>query len=62
MELRDQGFGEWDALHLASAMIARADVMLTVDYRLYRKARRLLSSIPVAVELPTLWLEQSEKE
>jgi predicted nucleic acid-binding protein len=62
LDLRGQGFGEWDALHLASAMIARADVLLTVDYRLYRKARCLLPPDPVVVELPTVWLQQSEKE
>jgi hypothetical protein len=37
-------------------------VMLTVDYRLYRKARRLLPPNPAVVELPTVWLEQFEKE
>lgn len=46
-----------DSLHLASATKAGADVFLTVDSRLYRRARKLQNPRPVATMLPAEWLE-----
>ncbi len=61
-ELARLGVAEWDAFHLASASYAQVDVMLTVDDRLYRQARRLLRADRTRVELPAAWLELPGKE
>ena len=42
--LEQQGFGAFDALHLASARTGRADFLLTVDERLRRRASRVLTA------------------
>jgi len=51
-----------DAHHLAAATIARADVLLTVDLRLYRRARNVQNARVAAVELPAAWLERLGEE
>lgn len=54
-----------DALHLAFAEAGDADVFLTTDDRLLRKAKQNSNVIKVGVENPAIWLIntlQSEAE
>lgn len=61
--LSSMGFGEYDALHLASAESAKVDVFLTTDDSLLtianRNKKRLLSFI---VSNPVKWLEEVLKK
>ena len=50
------GFKFYDALHLALAEAGGADVFLTTDDRLLRKAQQYKNSIGVTVENPVIWL------
>jgi predicted nucleic acid-binding protein len=53
-ELRALGFKLYDALHLALAEVGGADVFLTTDDRLLRKAQQYRNLIPVTVENPVI--------
>jgi len=55
-ELERLGFTALDALHIACAEAAGADVVLTTDYRMLAKAEELQDSLRVKVENPILWL------
>lgn len=55
-ELIQQGFMAFDALHLACAESGGADVFLTTDDRLQRRAARLVDVLQVRVENPVMWL------
>lgn len=46
------GFKTLDALHLACAGAARADVLLTCDDRFLRAAQRMVDALPVRVQNP----------
>jgi predicted nucleic acid-binding protein len=59
--LEAMGFGAYDALHLASAEAARADVLLTTDDRFLRRAVRLGDEIRVRVENPLTWLRREDE-
>ena len=54
--LKSVGFTLYDALHLASAQSAAADVFLTTDDRLLKKAKRYNQLITIPVENPVTWL------
>jgi predicted nucleic acid-binding protein len=54
--LREEGFGEGDALHLAAAEHAGVDYFVTCDDRLLRRARRI--GFPVRVVSPPELLEE----
>lgn len=56
LELQALGFGAFDALHVACAEHAGADVLLTVDDRFLRLAIRLHDTLNVRVENPVVWL------
>ncbi len=59
------GFKFHDALHLAFAESGDADIFLTTDDRLLRKARQSQNLLSVEVENPTIWLMnilQAEEE
>ena len=56
LELLSLGFGAFDALHIACAEHARADVLLTVDDRFLRLANRLGGVLAVKVANPVTWL------
>ncbi|MEH2281018.1 MAG: hypothetical protein V7K90_06690 [Nostoc sp.] len=45
-----------DALHLAFAEAAEADIFLTTDDRLFRKAKQFQNFLKIEVENPTIWL------
>ena len=52
---QQQGFGEFDALHLALAEQAGASVLLTVDDRLIRRFALRLDGTRLIVEIPVNW-------
>jgi len=54
-ELERLGFHAFDALHLACAEAAAADVFLTTDDRLLRAAKRHAAELKVRVENPRAW-------
>jgi predicted nucleic acid-binding protein len=54
------GFGAFDALHLACAETA-ADVFLTTDDELLRRAQRSVASLRVRVENPVSWYREFTK-
>ena len=49
------GFKSFDALHIACAEFAQADVFLSTDDRLLRKSQTHQSSLNVAVANPVQW-------
>ena len=59
LELVQLGFSSYDAAHIASAERSNADVFLSVDDRLIRKAQRNFEAIYVAVDNPINWLIKS---
>jgi predicted nucleic acid-binding protein len=54
--LESWGFGLYDSFHIACAEALRADVLLTTDDRLLRRARRYGSRIQVPISNPVAWL------
>jgi predicted nucleic acid-binding protein len=54
--LQDLGFHLFDALHIACAETAGADVFLTTDDRLLRLALRVKEQLTVRVANPANWL------
>ncbi len=64
-ELMKLSFKFHDALHLAFAEMGDADIFLTTDDRLFRKAKQSQNLLSVEVENPTIWLMnilQAEEE
>jgi predicted nucleic acid-binding protein len=64
-ELMKLSFKYHDALHLAFAEAGDADVFLTTDDRLLRKAKQSQNIFRIKVENPTIWLMnilQTEEE
>jgi predicted nucleic acid-binding protein len=58
-ELQKIGFSGYDATHIASAERSRADIFLSTDDKLIRKAQRNIQIINVAVNNPVNWLMES---
>lgn len=56
--LERMGFGVYDSLHIACAEAAGADVLLTTDDALIRRARRLQDEVAVRVANPLTWLKE----
>jgi predicted nucleic acid-binding protein len=56
--LETMGFGVYDSVHIACAEIAGADVLLTTDDALIRRARRLQHELGVSVANPLTWLKE----
>lgn len=54
--LVDLGFKFYDALHLSFAQHSQADVFLTTDDRLLKKAKMFNNIVTIAVENPVVWL------
>jgi predicted nucleic acid-binding protein len=57
-ELQAAGFQLFDALHIACAESARADVFLSTDDRLLKLAKRLSKRLRIRVENPLVWVEE----
>jgi predicted nucleic acid-binding protein len=60
-ELQKLGFQGYDALHIACAESAKAEVFLTTDDRLLKLAKQLSKKLHVMVVNPLAWLEEMEK-
>ena len=58
--LEAMGFGGYDSVHIACAEAAGANVLLTTDDALVRRARRLQHQLAVRVANPVSWLEEIE--
>lgn len=56
IELQQLGFSGYDATHIASAERGKADVFLTTDDRLMRRAQNNTSLIKVKINNPVQWL------
>lgn len=54
-ELESLGFQAFDALHIACAESARAEVLLTTDDRLRNRVARQQNALAVRVENPAKW-------
>ena len=61
-ELVPLGFGQFDALHIASAESAACDVMLSTDDRLLKRAIRYSKALKVRVENPLQWLLEQDDD
>ncbi len=64
-ELMELKFKFQDALHLAFAEAGDADIFLTTDDRLLRKAKQYKNTLKIEIENPTIWLMnilQTEEE
>lgn len=57
-QLIQLGFRTFDAFHLASAELSKADVLLTVDNRMVRKAVTLADRIQTRVANPLAFLQE----
>ena len=57
-ELEVLGFKELDALHIACAESGNADILLTTDDRMLRRAKRYRAQLRVRVENPYTWLQE----
>lgn len=57
-ELEGLGFKELDALHIACAESGNADILLTTDDRMLKRARRYRAQLRVRVENPYTWLQE----
>jgi predicted nucleic acid-binding protein len=60
-ELQKIGIKVYDALHLACAEYGGAEVFLTTDDQLLRKAKRNRNKLKIRVENPVLWLMEVTK-
>ncbi len=58
VELQKMGFSGYDATHIASAERSQADIFLTTDDRLIKKARKNSQSITVNINNPVQWLAE----
>lgn len=57
-QLQKLGFSSYDATHIASAERSHADVFLTTDDRLFKKAQTNSQLINVKVNNPVQWLTE----
>jgi len=57
-ELKEMGFGAYDALHLACAEHCNADVFLTTDDKLVQLARESSRRLKIKVHNPLIWLKE----
>ncbi|NOT53053.1 MAG: PIN domain-containing protein [Deltaproteobacteria bacterium] len=57
-ELKKLGLKTYDALHVACAEHAQADIFLTTDDRLVRAAARNARKVKIPVKNPLTWLQE----
>ena len=57
--LQKKGFQLFDALHIAFAESAKADVFLSTDDRLLKLAKRLSNDLKIRVENPLVWVTEN---
>ncbi|MEC4813107.1 MAG: PIN domain-containing protein [Scytonema sp. PMC 1069.18] len=58
VQLQKLGFSSYDATHIACAERSKADVFLTTDDRLFKKAQKNSQSINVKINNPVQWLAE----
>ncbi len=58
LQLKMLGFHELDAFHIACAESGEAEIFLTTDDRLLRRAQRYHTRLYVRVENPFIWLQE----
>ena len=56
--LESLGFKPFDALHLACAESGNADLLLTTDDQMLRKAKSVSPQLRIRVENPLTWLQE----
>jgi predicted nucleic acid-binding protein len=61
-EFMQLGFKLYDALHIAFAQAASADIFLTTDDRLLKKAKSYNQLIAIPIENPVTWLMAALQE
>lgn len=57
-DLQKEGFQLFDALHIACAESAKADVFLSTDDRLLKSAKRMSKRLKIRVVNPLVWVEE----
>ena len=57
--LEKKGFHLFDALHIASAESAKADIFLSTDDQLIKLAKHLSKELKVRVENPLVWVTEN---
>ena len=57
-QIQQLGIKAYDALHIASAEKAEADVLLSTDDRLVEIAKRNRETILIEIENPLVWLQE----
>ena len=57
-QLETLGFQKLDALHIACAESGEADIFLTTDDKLLRRAKRYHDQLDIRVENPATWLQE----
>lgn len=57
-ELEEAGFDSYDAIHLASAELGKADVFLTTDDQILKIVSRRRNLLSFVIENPVKWLEE----
>lgn len=57
-KLEEAGFDPYDAIHLASAELGKADVFLTTDDQILKVSNRNKKLLAFPVENPVKWLEE----
>lgn len=62
VELQELGFSGYDATHIASAERGNADIFLTTDDRLNRRAQKHTNLIRVRISNPVQWLIELTQE
>ncbi|HLG30550.1 MAG TPA: PIN domain-containing protein [Candidatus Brocadiales bacterium] len=62
MELRELGFKSFDAFHIACAEKGGADILLTTDDNLLRRASQNKGVVKVRLENPVRWLMEEFEE
>ena len=58
-EVGEMGFGAYDALHIACAESGKAEVLLTTDDKLIRRAAARSTELHIRVVNPLVWLTES---
>ncbi len=57
-EITETGFKPFDAMHIACAEFADADIFLTTDGKLLKNAHKNIELLNVKIYNPVLWLTE----